>query len=124
MVVFIDVDNTLIIYRTGSIHPYWSIAGKPFQPNIKLIEKLERFEGDIVVWSGKGREYARRIAKIVLPETLRYQVDSKLSGFHQIKPGDIVVDDQKEYFTSMKEHGVYIFGPFEDWDYLSKKGGN
>ena len=113
--VFVDVDDTLIIYQGDSIHPYGVINGEPYEPNYKLIERLKKFDGKIVIWSGGSRDYARAVAKKVLPEELRYIIGSKFEDFCTIKDGDIVVDDQEEYFTAMKKFGVYVFNPSEEW---------
>jgi len=116
MKAFIDVDDTLVLYKGNYIHPYGMIKGEPFEPNYKLIEKLKKFDGEIIVWSGGGKEYAREVARMVLlPENIRCMVASKFEDFKDIEPGDIVVDDQKEYYTGMKESGVHIFGPFDEW---------
>lgn len=113
--VFIDIDDTLILYQGSGIHPFGTIIGEPYTPNGLLIKKLRDFEGNIVVWSGGGKVYADLVAKSVLPEGLDYTVESKFDGFHLVKPGDIIVDDQKDYFSSMEESGVRIYGPLEEW---------
>lgn len=118
MTVFVDVDDTLVIFETDGIHPYGVIRGEPYEPNYILIEKLKNVNDDrIIVWSGGGTEYARTVARaVLLPAGIRCVVASKFDDFKNIKPGDIIVDDQKEYYTAMKEAGVHVFGPFEDWN--------
>ena len=32
-----------------------------------------------------------------------------------IKEGDIVVDDQSIYFAALKDRGVQVYNPFEEW---------
>ena len=113
---YIDVDDTLVIYKSSSIHPYGVIYGEPYEPNSKLIEKLKTFKGSIIIWSGGGSQYAKEVAEIVLPKNIKYSVKSKFGNFSNIRPGDIVVDDQKEYYVGMKNFGVHVFGPLEDWD--------
>lgn len=118
MTVFVDVDDTLVLYKNeaNKIHPYGVINGDEFEPNHELIERLREYSGHIIVWSGGGREYARQVARIVLlPENIRCMVASKFDDFGRIRAGDIVIDDQKEYFVGMEQHGVHVFGPFEEW---------
>ena len=121
MTVFIDVDDTLILFDNGGINPYGVINGKSYRPNLALIDKLKDFDGDIIVWSGGGRDYALMVAKKVLPKELRYMVGSKGIGIRNVKHGDIIIDDQKEYFTALEELGVSVFNPFEEW--LQKEEG-
>ncbi len=111
--VFVDVDDTLVLFDGNTVHPYGVLEGRPYKPNLALIEKLNNFEGYIVVWSGGGRDYARTVAIKVMPEELRYQVSNK--EMSKAKSGDIVIDDQKEYFGFLEAIGVYIFNPFEEW---------
>lgn len=114
--VFVDVDDTLVLYKGGSTHPYGVINGEAYEPNTDLIERLKNFTGRIIVWSGGGKDYARQVARLLLlPEGIRCQAGSKFEDFNQIKPGDIVVDDQSEYYIGMRELGVRIYGPRDDW---------
>lgn len=117
--VFIDVDDTLVLYQneTKGIHPYGILHGEPYEPNTKLIEKLKSFDGDIIVWSGGGKEYARQVARmILLPEGIRCQAAFKMGEGLQVKEGDIIVDDQKDYYIGFKDLGIHVFGPLEDWN--------
>jgi len=113
--VFVDVDDTLIIYETGGTHHWGDIYGEPYTPNQKLIDKLKTFKGNIVIWSGGGRDYARRVAKKVLPDTLHYFVGSKLDGKFKPQPGDIIVDDYKGLYPGFEDMGIKVYGPHEDW---------
>ena len=117
MTVFVDVDDTLVIFKTGSPHPYGVIMGDSFEPNHKLIERLKNFDGDIIVWSGGGSDYARKVARMVLPEGMRYIVRTKSAiSMSEFASGDIVVDDQTEYYEALKVLGVRVFSPFDEWN--------
>ena len=121
MTAFIDVDDTLVIFGNSSPHPYGVIMGDAFEPNHKLIERIKKFNGDIVVWSGGGSDYARKVAKMVLPEGIRYIVRTKgATSLSEFASGDIIVDDQTEYYTALKEIGVHVFSPFDEWDLATK----
>ena len=115
--VFVDVDDTLVLFGGNSPHPYGVIEGDPFELNYPLIEKLKEFKGEIVVWSGGGAAYARKVAMMVLPREVEFTAETKgATSVRGIKAGDIVVDDQPEYYTASKERGVHVFRPFEEWD--------
>jgi len=117
MTAFIDVDNTLVIFGNSSPHPYGVIMGDAFEPNYKLVERLKNFDGDIVIWSGGGSDYARQVARMVLPTELRYIVRTKRAiSMSEFASGDIVVDDQPEYYEALKVIGVKVFSPFDEWD--------
>ena len=113
--VFVDVDDTLILYEGVGIHPWGFIYGEPYNTNKKLINQLKAFKGKIVNWSGGGRGYAEQVAKAILPSDLKYFTMSKFAVPPDINPGDIIVDDQLESFLSMKEYGIKVYGPFDDW---------
>lgn len=115
MTIFVDVDDTLVLFDGDKVNPYGVINGKPYKPNLALIEKLKNFKGHIVVWSGGGRDYARMVAKIVMPKELRFTVGSKVAELSTFQAGDIIIDDQKECFAALEEMGVYVFNPFEEW---------
>ena len=115
--VFVDIDDTLVIYEGSGMHPHGIINGEPYEPNVNLIEKLKKFKGNIVIWSGGGKGYAGIVAKAVLPKDMKYTIRSKFEDFFLIKPGDIVIDDQKPFYGDVhRELGILVFGPFEDWN--------
>lgn len=113
--VFVDVDDTLVIFKDAGPNPYGVIDNKPFKPNEKLIEKLLKFEGNIVIWSGGGIFYAKEVANKVLPKQIRFSVQDKFFDSKTFQPGDIIIDDQPFYFLPLKEIGCSVFNPFEDW---------
>ncbi len=115
MAIFVDVDDTLVLFDGKKINPYGVINGKPYKPNLALIEKLKNTKEDIIVWSGGGRDYAKMVAIKVLPEEIRFMVGDKVMDMQSVKSGDIIIDDQKENFVPLEEIGVYVFNPFEEW---------
>ena len=115
--VFVDCDNTLVLYEDRLPHYYGILCGDSYMPNSELIDKLKRFLGTIIVWSSGGRDYARQVAELVLPKDLKYFAMSKFQfeAWCVLKEGDIVVDDQKELFVGMVGSGVRVLGPFDKW---------
>lgn len=75
---------------------------------------MKTYKGNIFIWSGGGKDYAREVVVKVLPSTLRYEVGTKWPDA-SIQAGDIIVDDQPEYFEPLKDRGCFVFNPFEDW---------
>jgi len=113
--ILVDVDDTLVIYKSNGIHPYGFIHGDPFEPNKELIDKLKNFDGEIIIWSGGGVGYAQRVAEMVLPDDIVFNCKTKGDLDIDMVEGDVIVDDQKEYFTSLSAIGVKVVSPFEDW---------
>lgn len=114
--VFVDCDDTLVLYVNQDIpNPYGILKGHPFKPNWELLDRLKSFKGQIHIWSGGGRDYAREVAVLVMPRTLRYSVGNKGFNSDTFQVGDIIVDDQPYYFEALKDRGCKVFNPFEDW---------
>jgi len=115
--VFVDCDNTLVLYKDGLPHHYGILRGDSYMPNSELVDRLKKFPGTVIVWSGGGRDYARQVAELVLPKDLKYFAMSKFQfeAWCTLKEGDIVVDDQKELFTAVVSPGVRVLGPFDAW---------
>ncbi len=101
MTLFVDVDDTLIIYDRPPPNPYGYFQGTPWRVNQQLSDGVHQFHADhpetpIMIWSGGGREYGEM-----------WIVRLGLSGFAEgmlkdwqslslIQEGDIVVDDLDE----------------------------
>jgi len=83
---------------------------------------LKKFKGEIVIWSGGGSTYAEKVARMVLPRgmdfTARTKVDVNVRDF---VAGDIVIDDQYGCYAALKEYGVRVFNPFEEWEEVKEK---
>ena len=96
--LFVDVDDTLVIYDTPGPNPYGVYKGSKWEPNIRLIEGIKDFqernpESLVVIWSGGGSNYARQwIETLDLDDDLVSLIKDSTS-FHLIREGDIVVDD-------------------------------
>lgn len=115
--ILVDVDDTLVIYDRQGLHPCGVTYGEPFKSNIELIERIKRFKGEIIIWSGGGAGYAQKVAEIVLPKDLPFKAESKgSSSIRNMGEGDVIVDDQKEYFEVLKNLGVKVVSPFENWE--------
>jgi hypothetical protein len=116
MTVFVDVDDTLVIYRGGNYaHHYGVLDGRPYEPNYGLIKKLQQFDGTIVVWSGGGKDYARAVARtVLLPASVRCMVATKDPSL--VKPGDVVVDDDGRIRLLINHRGAKVYGPHDNWE--------
>jgi len=90
MRLFVDIDDTLILYDLE--------ANTPFTINEKLLEGIKQFQQNnpdelIVVWSGGGKEYARMWGDKLGLEGITYLLKDK-DSFWLVNSGDIVIDDQ------------------------------
>ena len=93
MRIFVDVDDTLILYdNDAEKNPYGVYHGTPWRPNQPLIDALLATEHPVTVWSGGGDEYAKEMSeKIGLSfPTLTKNGSNVLD---HLQPGDIVIDD-------------------------------
>ena len=116
MRLFVDCDDTLIMYDTkphedgchqeGCVecgytetHPYGVLRGQPFRLNESLIEYIKAFRGKypaslIIIWSGGGKEYAQHIANVAgLDDLDIVALDKDRGTFGLVAADDIVVDD-------------------------------
>ena len=82
-VVFVDVDNTLLLHKTKRV-------------NATLLAKIRAKQGlvDFVLWSARGRAYARRFAKSASIEELFVAIIGK--------PTCIVDDEGKQWNRLIK----------------------
>ena len=113
--VFVDVDDTLILFVESEDESAVGVGlfGR-YNPNYPLIERLKKFDGQIIVWSGGGTRYAEGIASKVLPRDMEYIVATKFDNL--VESGDIIVDDSLQYFYGIEDLGVKLYGPHEDWE--------
>ena len=97
--LFVDVDDTLVLYDLDAPNPYGIYYGTPYTINEPLLEGIKQFQLDnpnelIVIWSGGGKEYARMWGEDKLGlEGMIYLLKDK-DSFWLVNPGDIVIDDQ------------------------------
>lgn len=103
MRLFVDVDDTLILYHTEEEpNPYGVYLGTPYSFNTRLVQGILNFAAEnpeslIVVWSGGGQQYAREWAdkagledKVVCFDKNRHNIEEL------VREGDVVVDDQTQ----------------------------
>ncbi len=98
--LFIDVDDTLILYDDGQTepHPYGYYRGVPWKVNEKLLQGLKDFADEnptslVVLWSGGGWEYAKYWADQLDLDDRIAALTKDTNTFYLIHEGDIVVDD-------------------------------
>ena len=68
--LFVDCDDTLVLYLEVGPNPYGIYWGTPYEVNHRLVEGMLRFgerypEALIVVWSGGGLEYAEMVMNLL-----------------------------------------------------------
>lgn len=107
--IFVDCDDTLIIYDHISCtrpketcevhrHPFGVARGESYKINQLLADSIKLWVEDnpcslAVIWSGGGAQYARAIADIALPGVDVMTMIKDETSFHMVRTGDIVVDD-------------------------------
>ena len=101
MTLFVDVDDTLIIYDLPPPNPYGYFQGTPWRVNQQLLAGVHQFHADhpetpIIIWSGGGRDYGEMW---IVPLGLSGFAEGMLKDWQSlslIQEGDIVVDDLDE----------------------------
>jgi hypothetical protein len=126
--LFVDCDDTLALYclpngrcEHGDVHPYGS-KWSPWVPNERLVEGIKAFRAEnpealIVVWSGGGKEYAKRFIDKLLPDLGVTAMDKWRPYTDLAKAMDIVVDDQWRSMsaeTGFFAPGTLFYSPL-DW---------
>lgn len=113
MRLFVDCDDTLILYSQTGINPYGVHYGTPYIVNEGLAEFIRQYaaampDALIVIWSGGGKEYARECAKLAGVDDIgaAYLIKDR-STFDLVDKDSIVFDDQ---FISV---GATVRGPHE-----------
>ena len=90
MIVFFDVDGTLITFED-----------KPRHEVIQLLRTIYSLDVDIVVWSGGGKEYAQRwVDRLGLDQYVR-EVATKEKSVYDVAPAHkvlLTVDDEDADF--------------------------
>ena len=101
MTLFVDVDDTLIIYDRPPPNPYGYCQGIPWRVNQPLLDGIRRFHADdpeaqIIIWSRGGKEYSEiLIDRFGLTGLVVGMIKDQWS-LSLIQEGDIVVDDLDE----------------------------
>ena len=97
--LFVDVDDTLVLYDKAGPNPYGVYMGTSWSANEPLIEGIKQFAQDnpdavIVIWSGGGKDYAGMWAHHLRLDGLMVAMDKDDMAVKElIRDGDIVVDD-------------------------------
>ena len=98
MKLFVDVDDTLILYYEK--HTWDLSQTSTYDVNFDLIEALEIWckyypETSLVVWSGTGTKWAEEISQALFPHMTITMVGSKFSFLRDIiSEDDMAIDDR------------------------------
>lgn len=89
--LYVDIDDTLVTWLSdeGGPHPYGHNA-KAWQVNEKVKIYAENWKGDLIIWSGGGKNYAEAWANRLLPH-LTWTAESKFNAV--AGPDDVFIDD-------------------------------
>jgi len=96
--LFVDVDDTLILYREN--HTWDLSQTSTYNINFDLITALEIWykyypETSIVIWSGTGAKWAEEIAQALFPHMPITMTGSKFSFLRDIiSEDDMAIDDR------------------------------
>ena len=100
MRIFIDIDDTLILWDSPGIHPYGGKnLGDESEVNESLVTHARRHaeEGhQLIFWSGGGKDYAEEMVTWLIPDLAENAIflTKNKTAFPLVQPDDIVVDDQ------------------------------
>lgn len=99
--LYIDIDDTLVTWLAdeGGPHPYGH-AAKAWKVNEAVKSLAESWPGELVIWSGGGKDYAEMWANRLVPH-LKWTAHAKFNAIPG--PGDVFVDDM----------------PFDAWKHAS-----
>ena len=92
--MFVDCDDTLVIYESGGKHPFGDYCGEPWKPHEALVEAINAWEGDVFIWSGGGRDYARMWGERLI-EADHVALGKDQHSMALVRECDIAVDDEK-----------------------------
>ena len=122
--LFIDVDDTLILYTN---HHTWNLEDTDsYQVNYPLIKALEKWQtvypqDQLIVWSGTGSLWASRIADEFLPNLSIALVGSKFSPLvHLTSEQDIAIDDRSQESRDYLKKFGKVFRPEEFIRYVEE----
>ena len=88
--LFVDVDDTLLLYQTSNLWQAFLRGGVPNEP---LVERVRTWDGPIVIWSAGGEDYARSAGERVLGDLSFSAAEKGPETYGLVQPGDVVVDN-------------------------------
>ena len=122
--LFIDVDDTLILYRDQHT---WNLKDTDsYRVNYALINALERWQScypqdQLIVWSGTGSHWATLIADTFLQNLTIDQTGSKFSSLlHMSTIQDIAIDDRSQDSRIYLKKFGKVFKPEEFIQYVEE----
>jgi len=117
MSLFVDIDDTLVLYDLDTPNPCEIYDGTKYEINTKLVRNIMSFYSDnpetlIVIWSGGGREYVKGWVNKLGLEDMAVALSKDRDTLSLIKDGDIVIDDD-DLFGKRTHSPMDGFGLFE-----------
>ena len=86
--LYVDTDDTLILYRRGGTNPYGFLSNVPWDLNTELINAINAWTASnnalVRLWSGGGADYAHHVYR-QLKNQLPFPVDSFETKFSLAK---------------------------------------
>ena len=124
--VFCDCDDTLIRFLDHQEKHYSGIYdGSKWEPNYELITAVRNFReftpSLLIVWSGGGKEYAKKWARTFFnwgEPSFWCLKDSKAISI--ARDGDIIIDDSDRFRSAFDNTGILAYTPEA---FIEKYGG-
>lgn len=98
--LFVDVDDTLVLYNKVGPNPLGLYMGTPYSFNTRLVDGIREFHREnpaslIVIWSGGGKDYASMWAfSLGLSAFITPMTKDIESIKVMVREGDVVIDDE------------------------------
>ena len=95
--LFVDIDDTLVLYEHCGPNPYGVYLGIPYTINEPLVAGIRQFAdiGFVIVWSGGGRDYVIEWLKKLGLDDTAFAMTKDNSTLHLKKSNSIVVKDME-----------------------------
>ena len=116
MKLFVDVDDTLILYTQNHT---WNLEDTvSYTVNVPLIDALEKWQKIypdeyLIIWSGTGTEWASEVTKAFLTHLNVHMTGSKLSLADMTTSQDLAIEDRPQGSRHYLRRFGKVFSPDE-----------
>ena len=116
MKLFVDVDDTLILYTQNHT---WNLEDTvSYTVNFPLIDALEKWQKIypdeyLIVWSGTGTDWALEVSQAFLTHINVHMTGSKLSLVDMTTSEDLAIDDRSQDSRQYLKNFGRVFSPDE-----------